>query len=112
MARFGLVLGVLSARVPQRQRGICQGTAQFRGLFSSNWFRDSGLAQLVDLYRMAVENVEIVDTRSSSRSFESTLAAHILGSMLQAAQQKRLKGLQHDEKTRVVYMAGHVGLFC
>ena len=72
MVSFGLLLGVLSARVPQWQRGICQGAAQPWPLLEI-LVADSGLAQLVDLYRMAVENVEIVDTRYSSRSFESTL---------------------------------------
>lgn len=32
-----------------------------------------GVSDLVDLYRMAVENIEIMDDHFASRSFESTM---------------------------------------
>eukprot|EP00913_Durusdinium_trenchii_P032302 g30245.t1 len=66
-----------------------------------------GVSDLVDLYRMAVENIEIMDDHFASRSFESTMASHILGTLLQAAERKPIPGLSHSQNTKVVYMAGH-----
>ncbi|CAJ1360273.1 unnamed protein product, partial [Effrenium voratum] len=66
-----------------------------------------GLPQLVDLYRMAVENLEVMDGRLAGGTFESTMAAHILGSLVQARDKKQVEGIGHKPETRVVYMAGH-----
>lgn len=64
-------------------------------------------ADLVDLYRMVVANMEFLDNVFSSKRLESTLAAHILGTLLQAEQQQQIPGVQHSKDAKVVYMAGH-----
>ena len=38
---------------------------------------------------------------------EPVEAAHILGSLLQAAQQQQIPGVQHSKDMKVIYMAGH-----
>jgi len=62
---------------------------------------------LVDLYRMVVANMEFLDNSFSSKRLESTLAAQILGTLLQAHEQKAIDGVGHPKEAKVVYMAGH-----
>ena len=56
---------------------------------------------------MVVANMEFLDNVFSSKRLESTLAAHILGTLLQAHEQKAVEGVQHNKEAKVVYMAGH-----
>ncbi|CAE7865119.1 appA [Symbiodinium sp. KB8] len=63
--------------------------------------------ELVRLYRMAVDYLEIMDSALAAPSFESTLAAQIVASMVQARSGQPVPGVRHPPSAKVVYMAGH-----
>eukprot|EP00439_Symbiodinium_sp_Y106_P070913 s800_g12.t1 len=63
--------------------------------------------ELVRLYRMAVDYLEIMDSALAAPSFESTLAAQIVASMVQAHTGQPVPGVLHPPSAKVVYMAGH-----
>lgn len=64
------------------------------------------LEQIVDLYQLSVDTINIVDNYWSAQSFTSELAAQILASLDQAATGTS-HGLAHSKSTKLVFLAGH-----
>lgn len=65
------------------------------------------LSEITDWYHFSSSTLDIVDSKSFSPSFASTLASHIVASLQQSSTGKQIDGLSHGPATKIVYMAGH-----
>ena len=65
------------------------------------------LSQVTDWYHWSSSTLNVVDGASSSPSFASTLASHVLASLQQASTGEQVDGLLHTPATKLIYMAGH-----